>query len=199
MTGRGLGSLLLAAACLCIVAAALFALLSDKSGTEVQAAAVAASETTASIDSDTALGASGLPLPRFVSLKTDLVNVRRGPSSEHEVVWVFRRRGLPVEIIAEFEHWRRIRDSDGEEGWVYHSLLAGKRTALVEPWKKTSAITMRRTPTGSAAAVAMLPSGVVAEVERCDGTWCEMAVDGYEGWVAQVDLYGVYPGESIED
>ena len=199
MTGRGLGSLLMASACLGIVVAALFSLLGDNSGTEVQAAAAASAETTASVAPDTAIGASGLPLPRFVSLKTDLVNVRRGPSSEHEVIWVFRRKGLPVEIIAEFEHWRRIRDSEGEEGWVYHSLLAGKRTALVEPWKKESTIALRRTPAGASAPVAMLRSGVVAEVEACDGTWCEMQVEGYDGWVAQVELYGVYPGEKIEN
>ena len=79
---------------------------------------------------------SGLPVPRFVSLKTDRVNVRGGPSREHDVTWVFTKPGLPVEIVAEFENWRRIRDVDGQEGWVYHSLLSGKRTALIAPWSK---------------------------------------------------------------
>ena len=69
--------------------------------------------------------ASGLPLPRFVSLKADRVNVRIGPAKTHEVKWVYQRAGLPVEITAEFENWRRIRDADGTEGWVYHSLLSG--------------------------------------------------------------------------
>jgi len=76
---------------------------------------------------------SGRPLPRFVSLKSDKVNVRRGPSSEHQVAWVYSRRNLPVEVTAEFEHWRRIRDSDGEEGWVYHSLLSSRRSVIVSP------------------------------------------------------------------
>ena len=104
-------------------------------------------------------GRRGLPIPRFVSLKTDTVNVRRGPSSEHAIAWVFKRKGLPVEIIAEFEHWRRIRDSEGEEGWVYMSMLAGHRTAIVAPWKKDQAIAMRRSAEDQAAALAMLKSG----------------------------------------
>src|SRR6266446_9067351 len=75
--------------------------------------------------------ASGLPVPRFVSLKSDKVNVHIGPAKNYEVKWVYQRAGLPVEIVAEFENWRRIRDSDGTEGWVYHSLLSGKRTGMV--------------------------------------------------------------------
>ena len=81
--------------------------------------------------------ASGLPVPRFVSLKTDRVNVRGGPDKDHDVAWIYTRIGWPVEITAEFENWRRIRDSDGTEGWVYHSLLSGKRTAAVQSKSKT--------------------------------------------------------------
>src|SRR6202023_3782272 len=80
--------------------------------------------------------ASGLPVPRYVSLKSDRVNLREGPSKDHRTVWVFQRAGLPVEITAEFETWRKVRDSEGSEGWVLHSLLSGRRTALVAPWKK---------------------------------------------------------------
>src|SRR5215217_1138160 len=80
--------------------------------------------------------ASGLPLPRFVSLKSDRVNVRGGPTKDHDVTWVFTRAGLPVEITAEFENWRRIRDWEGSEGWVYHSLLSGRRTGVVTPKSK---------------------------------------------------------------
>src|ERR1700724_987370 len=80
--------------------------------------------------------ASGLPIPRYVSLKSDRVNLREGPSKDHRTIWVFQRAGLPVEITAEFETWRKVRDSEGSEGWVLHSLLSGRRTALVAPWKK---------------------------------------------------------------
>src|SRR5437016_14458578 len=75
--------------------------------------------------------ATGLPVPRFVSLKSDRVNVRGGPTKDHEVTWVYTKAALPVEVTAEFENWRRIRDWEGAEGWVYHSLLAGRRTAIV--------------------------------------------------------------------
>ena len=81
-------------------------------------------------------GASGLGLPRFVSLKSDKVNVRKGPSTDQAIVWVFNRAGLPVEVIAESENWRRVRDSEGADGWVLHSLLSGRRTVLIAPWSK---------------------------------------------------------------
>ncbi len=80
---------------------------------------------------DVALTTSGLPVPRYVSLKSDHVNVRAGPTKDNDVAWVYTRSGLPVEITAEFENWRRVRDSEGAEGWVYHSLLSGRRTAVV--------------------------------------------------------------------
>ncbi len=83
---------------------------------------------------------TGLPVPRYVSLKTDRVNLREGPSKDHRTAWVYQRAGLPVEIIAEYETWRRIRDSEGTEGWVLHSLLSGRRTALVQPWGKDTAV-----------------------------------------------------------
>src|SRR5262249_7190806 len=84
-------------------------------------------------------GDSGkLPIPRFVSLKSDKVNVRSGPTKDHEVTWVYTRTGLPVEITAEYENWRRIRDWEGAEGWVYHSLLSGRRTGLVTQALKSS-------------------------------------------------------------
>ena len=145
------------------------------------------------------IGASGLPLPRFVSLKADKVNVRRGPASEHQVAWVFQRRGLPVEIVAEFENWRRIRDNDGEEGWVYQSMLAGKRTALVAPWRKGDSIPMYRTKALDGGLVARVDSGVVADIESCTGTWCEVDAGGYEGWIDQAMLWGVYPNEKVGD
>ncbi len=163
--------------------------------------ATASGDETASISTtktDKQAGPSGLPVPRYVSLKTDRVNVRRGPSTEHQVIWVFARQGLPVEIIAESDLWRRIRDSDGEEGWVYHSLLAGRRTGLVAPWRKGESIKLRATPDTSARSVAVLQSGVIGEVQRCTGKWCEFSVKSYNGWLQQEMVWGVYPGEKIE-
>jgi SH3-like domain-containing protein len=87
--------------------------------------------TTLALAKDSAPTTSGLPVPRYVSLKSDHVNVRAGPTKDNDVAWVYTRSGLPVEITAEFENWRRVRDSEGAEGWVYHSLLSGRRTAVI--------------------------------------------------------------------
>jgi SH3-like domain-containing protein len=142
---------------------------------------------------------TGLRVPRFVSLKSDKVNVRRGPSTDQAIVWVFARAGLPVEIIAESDNWRRVRDSEGADGWVFHSLLSGRRTVLISPWSKGKAsITMHDSRSASSSAVAQLQSGVIGNVVSCDGQWCELTVDDYDGYVEQDKLWGVYRGEKIE-
>src|SRR5690606_10190717 len=124
--------------------------------------------------------ASGLPVPRYVSLKSDRVNVRSGPTKDHDVAWVFTRSGLPVEITAEFENWRRIRDSEGAEGWVYHSLLSGRRTAVVTARDKDQLIPVAGSPGPDADIVARLEPGVVAQVRRCDGKWCRVGGKNFD-------------------
>jgi SH3-like domain-containing protein len=143
--------------------------------------------------------ATGLAIPRYVSLKSDHVNLREGPSKDHATKWIYQRIGLPVEITAEFETWRRIRDSEGAEGWVLHSLLSGKRTALITPWKKNAAaLPLYAQPQESANITAKLAPGVVAGVKSCDGSWCRLKGDGYDGFMSQTNLWGVYPGEKVE-
>ena len=143
--------------------------------------------------------ASGLAVPRYVSLKSDRVNLREGPSKENRTTWIFQRAGLPVEITAEFETWRKVRDSEGSEGWVLHSLLSGRRTGLVTPWKKEGPpITVRGKPTDDAAATAKLEPNVIANIRSCDKSWCRVNGQGFDGFVKQVDLWGVYPNEVIE-
>jgi SH3-like domain-containing protein len=142
--------------------------------------------------------ATGLPLPRFVSLKSDRVNLREGPSKEHRTTWVFQRAGLPVEVTAEFETWRRIRDSEGAEGWVLHSLLSGRRTALVAPWMRSGLLPLRRKPEEDAQPTAQLQPGVLATIRSCDGGWCRLSGDNFDGWVPQDRLWGAYPGEKID-
>lgn len=141
---------------------------------------------------------SGLPVPRFVSLKADKVNVRSGPTRDHAVAWVFTRAGLPVEITAEFETWRRIRDTDGAEGWVYHSMLSGRRTAIVSPWEQGETVMLHAQPEGSSAIRAKLEPGVLGKVDHCDGKWCRFFNDGFDGFVEQEKLWGVYPGEKVD-
>ena len=141
---------------------------------------------------------SGLPVPRFVSLKADRVTVRGGPDKDHDVAWIYTRVGWPVEITAEFENWRRIRDCDGAEGWVYHSLLSGKRTAAVQLKAKTDLAPLYQTPDVHSAMTARLQVGVLGSVKHCTGAWCQISGDGFAGWVEQSALWGVYPGEKIE-
>src|SRR5262249_10933139 len=101
---------------------------------------------------------SGLPMPRFVSLKPDRVNVRGGPTRDHDVTFVYTRAGLPVEITAESDNWRRIRDWEGSEGWVYHSLLSGRRTAVVMPKDKTALVPLLDSADADSTIVARLPA-----------------------------------------
>ena len=141
---------------------------------------------------------SGLPVPRFVSLKADRVTVRGGPDKAHDVAWIYTRTGWPVEITAEFENWRRIRDCDGAEGWVYHSLLSGKRMAAVQLKSKSDLAALYQGPDTRAAVLARLQVGVLGSVKRCTGTWCQISGEGFAGWIEQSALWGVYPDEKIE-
>ena len=144
------------------------------------------------------VGPSGFPVPRFVSLKSDRVNVRVGPSRDHRIGWTFVRAGLPVEIVQEFENWRRIRDWEGSEGWVFHSLLTGRRTALVTPWESAMITPLREEPRSDARVVAELSPKVLGEVGQCKEGWCEVSGDGFSGWIDQTRLFGVYPDETVE-
>jgi SH3-like domain-containing protein len=142
---------------------------------------------------------SGLPLPRFVSLKARPINVRRGPSMEHPIAWQFTKRGLPVEIVQETESWRQIRYADGAEGWVYHSLLSGRRTAVVAPWDDTGTLRgLRAEARTKAGLVAQLEPDVLVEIKRCGGEWCEIEAGSHTGFIEQGELWGVYPREVIE-
>jgi SH3-like domain-containing protein len=139
-------------------------------------------------------GQSGLKVPRFASLRSGEVNVRTGPGTRYPVEWMFQRRGLPVEITAEFGTWRRIRDGQGAEGWVHRSMLSGKRTALIAAGIET----LHRRASADSPAVAKAQQGVVATVRACRDKWCEVEAQGFRGWVRQASLWGVYPDETIK-
>ena len=157
-----------------------------------------ASVTTAFSARDSALATSGLPVPRYVSLKSDHVNVRAGPTKDNDVAWVYTRSGLPVEITAEFENWRRVRDSEGAEGWVYHSLLSGRRTAVVTMKSKDELAPLYDRADETSAVSARLQAGVVAQVKKCTTGWCHVAGNGFDGWIQQQRLWGVYADERVE-
>ena len=141
--------------------------------------------------------ASGLPVPRYVSLKSDHVNVRAGPTKDNDVAWVYTRSGLPVEITAEFENWRRVRDSEGSEGCVYHSLLSGRRTAVVTMKHKDELAPIYDRAAAASAVAAKLQAGVDVQVKKCANGWCHVIGSGFDGWSQQQRLWGVYADEQV--
>lgn len=127
-----------------------------------------------------------LPIPRYASIRSDKVNVRRGPGLQYPKDWVFKRAGLPIRIVEEFGDWRRIVDSDGTGGWVYHALLTGRRTALVTERR----IVLRDAPEESAAPVAELLMGVIVKVQKCGPDWCRLRIQDLEGWAPKGAFWG---------
>ena len=136
---------------------------------------------------------SGLPIPRFASLRSDLVNVRTGPGARYPIDWVFERKSMPVEIVAEYENWRKIRDFQGASGWVHQSLLTGKRSFIIP----SKAAILHKTPAASAEVVAKLEPEVLGEIYSCAGDWCRVKVSGVSGWLARTEMWGVYKSEPI--
>ena len=138
---------------------------------------------------------TSLPLPRFVSMKAAEGNVRRGPSLTHRVDWVYTRRDMPLEITAEYGHWRRVRDRDGAGGWVHYSLLSGNRTVIVEQ----EMLDLHARADERAPVVARLKQNVIADLGDCDLTWCRIESHGYRGWAPKTALWGVKPDEIREN
>lgn len=147
------------------------------------------------------LGPSGLPIPRFVSLKPARVNIRVGPGRDYGVSWLYTKSGLPVEIIQEYDNWRRIRDADGTEGWVYQSLLAGKRTAIIAPWqrgKPDNLVDLYASASDTARIVARAEPGLISTIRQCNGQWCQLDASGTRGWIRQSQIWGAYPDEVFD-
>lgn len=134
---------------------------------------------------------TNLPLPRFVSLKRDEARARRGPSFSYRIDWVYQRRHLPLQVTAEYGHWRRVRDRDGAGGWVHYSLLRGQRTVIVE----RDLLSLHRRPSPEATIIARLEMGVVADLGKCIPEWCHISTEGYKGWVVKSALWGVLSDE----
>jgi len=145
-------------------------------------------------DEASILNPSGLPVPRYVSLKSDYVNVRVGPGKRYPISWVFKRKHMPVMIVEEFANWRKIQDKDGDGGWVHKSLLAGTRTVIVA--NGTQHLYAR--PDATSRPVVRLAENVIAEIELCRPDWCELVVGEYEGWIRKADIWGVAREEVIE-
>ena len=147
---------------------------------------------------------SGLPLPRFVTTRSHPINVRVGPGTRYEIAWNYTVSGVPVEIIQEFDTWRKIRDLDGEEGWVHQSLLSGNRAGYATPLMANGEVAMHAQKAADADVRARLSPGVRVTISECDGAWCSVSAgqpgeqQAYSGWVRQEELWGVYPDEVFD-
>lgn len=134
---------------------------------------------------------TNLPLPRYVSLKASEGNARRGPSLSHRIDWVFQHRDMPLRIVAEYGHWRRVEDRDGAGGWVHYSLLSGVRTVVVTE----DLAPLHLKPDQGAPVMAQAQSGAIARLGDCDANWCRISAAGQRGWVQKTALWGVEPNE----
>jgi len=134
---------------------------------------------------------TNLEMPRFVSLKANEANVRRGPSLSHRIDWVFQRRDMPLRVVGEYGHWRRVVDREGMGGWVHYSLISGNRTVIVDE----DLLSIHSQPNAQSAQVAMLEVGVVADLGECDPNWCRIRAGGFRGWAPKTALFGVEADE----
>lgn len=131
---------------------------------------------------------------RFVTVKADKANVRTGPGKRYPVRWVFVQRGVPVEIVAEYDNWREIKDWEGQEGWIHVAMLSRKRSVIVTGKKRT----LYQQADTSSPPVVVLEPGIVAEVENCGKEWCQVRVRDKRGWLRRGEFWGVDPGEVID-
>jgi SH3-like domain-containing protein len=138
---------------------------------------------------------SGLPIPRFVSLRAAQVNLRAGPGDRYPIEWVYQRRDLPVEIEREFDIWRLIKDEDGVRGWVQEVMVMGRRSFEVSGADRT----LRHDPDDTSRAVAVLKVGVIGRIRVCaaKSDWCQVDVDGFRGWLRRDEFWGTLPGEAV--
>ena len=137
---------------------------------------------------------NNLPLPRWATLASPEANLRTGPGKRYPIDWVLKKKDLPVEIIQEFDHWRRVREPDGADGWIHKSMLSGVRHALM---KKEATLYAR--PLKDSRAVAVLKKGVIAAIKQCQKEWCELTIENFDGWTAKKHIWGVYKEETWKD
>jgi SH3-like domain-containing protein len=144
------------------------------------------------------MGASGLPIPRFVSITAARVNLRMGPGRQYPIAWILQRRHLPVEIIDEFEHWRKIREQSGSVGWVHKTMLSGKRMGLVIANGNAGELSPVYPKNSLGRPAMMAETGAIGEISQCSEEWCAIRFEQGNGWMRRDNLWGLYPGEEIE-
>ena len=148
-----------------------------------------------------------LPLPRFVTTRSKPINVRIGPGTKYGVAWIYEKAGTPVEIIQEFDTWRKIRDADGSEGWLHQNLLQGKRAGIVAPMGTDQQVALLKDRGDDSDVRAWLGPHFRVDIKQCDGSWCEVVAtthpktgnpQSYDGYLHQAELWGVYKDEVFD-
>lgn len=137
---------------------------------------------------------SGLPIPRFVSLKSDEINARSGPGMRYPIQWVYHRENMPVEVVEEFEHWRKIRDFDGETAWVHKGMIDGRRYSIV----REDILILYDEPKTDSAPMVRVSRGVIGRLLACEREWCRLQVAGRKGWTKKEYIWGIYPNETFD-
>jgi SH3-like domain-containing protein len=132
-------------------------------------------------------------LPRFVSLRSDQVNLRVGPGQTYPIEWLLTRKGMPVEVVREFQNWRMVRVWQDASGWILDRMVTAERHVIVDGAVRV----MRRRPEAQSEIVARAEPGVVARLLECQGKWCHIDAGGYQGWLERGDLWGIFPDETV--
>lgn len=191
---RGAAAIVVAGSLLCGVTAAMAQQTPPDAAQVPLSADAQIVRTQAEGEAGTRGAVTNLPVPRYVSLKGNEGNARRGPSLSHRIDWVFRHAGMPLRVVAEFGHWRRVEDKDGAGGWIHYALLSGVRTALVTQ----DMVELRSRPHQDANIVARAENGAIVRLGECNPDWCRISGGGQRGWVPKATIWGVDPGEVRE-
>ncbi len=150
--------------------------------------------TVATAGEKTVMGKSGYPVPRYVSLAKNTVNVRTGPDGKYPIIWVFKKSGLPVKVIAEYKDWRKIVDSEGATGWIWGPLLSSRRTGLIIAERQP----LLKNPQKDQPVAVIAEAGVIGKIRRCRKGWCELDINGFRGWLRQSLFWGTLDGEIFD-
>jgi SH3-like domain-containing protein len=143
---------------------------------------------------------SGLPIPRFVTLKSSEINLRVGPGRDYPILWVYTRKGYPMEVISEFGHWRKLQDKEGTQGWVHAQLLSGERAAIMQTENAKQLIPIYADASSTSRLVMEAESGALLHLLSCQAQWCELRADeAHKGWAEKRYIWGVYKDDLFED
>ena len=150
---------------------------------------------------------TGLPTPRFVAVKSNEINLRKGPNVSYPIRWVYKRKEHPMEVIAEFDNWRKLRDFDGADGWVHETLISGKRTVVIinndyfgnkpKYAKRNKELILFRHPDEKSHPMLRIEFGAIGKIKQCSKEWCKLQFAKDSGWARKKNLWGIYREEII--